>query len=202
MKLPQWRQTDTARISCIAHHTKLSRCWQYGPQGKASPVAFWEDTHTKAGVTLTLQMWSSCQIKCDWSGSRLLWSIVDLQPAHSLTLLLPFLKLQIVHFKENNPLFQISSSYPKSNTVLFSVFTLEDVGDAQSFSRWVQPAINWRDILPTKKLWPLKADTQTQGHFGKINEGSVSEFKWKSSYVFGCGGWPMYVWEMFDWHLA
>ena len=29
---------------------------------------------------------------------------------------------------------------------------------------------------------PLKADIQTQGQFGEINEDSVSEFKWKSSY--------------------
>lgn len=35
---------------------------------------------------------------------------------------------------------------------------------------------------------PLKADIQTQGQFMKINEVSVSEFKWKSSYFFRVWG--------------
>lgn len=45
---------------------------------------------------------------------------------------------------------------------------------------------------------PLKADTQTQGQFMKINEVSVSEFKWKSSYFFWVQGLTPVCLGMFD----
>lgn len=112
-------ETGSVRISRIPHHTKLSRCWQYGSHGKASPSASWADTQTKAWVALW-QRGSPCQIQCDEPESCLIRSTVDL---HSLAILLSS-KPQTVHLKENSPMFQISSSYPKSNIALLSVFPL------------------------------------------------------------------------------
>lgn len=87
-------ETDTVRISCIPHRRESSWCWQQWLHGKASPASSRADTQTKAW-----QRGSPCQMKSDRSESSLLWSNVALRPAHSLTPLPAFSKLQTILLK-------------------------------------------------------------------------------------------------------
>lgn len=114
--------------------------------------------------------------------NHVLWSSVDQRPAHSLIPLLhSFPKLLIILLYSRFP-------FPIPDPLVLSVFELIFV-DARSFFKAGSTSYELKRHPEYKtNSASLKADIQTQAQFMKINDASVDEFMWKSSY-FVVGLW-------------
>lgn len=186
-------ETDTVRISLIFHQRLVLMLATLAAWKGKSNFLF-PDTQTKVGVVL-LQRGSPCQLEPDQPETLFFFSSVNGGVLISLLHILPP-KRKICGI----PVFFLS--FPKIwsyDTVCFCTHGV----DAWPFSRQDRAAINRSDILHKNQLCTVER-WYTEKEFIKIkNEVDVSASSSGNVPIFlGVGGWPMYVWQIFDWHLA